>query len=109
MPNLPVYEDGDTDSGNGGSGLQNILAIDRTTLANERTLLAYVRTALQCMVGGVSLLKFFFDQRAAVIMGWVFLLAGAVLMIVGIVLFFRRRSALQQMHGPGTNHLGIQH
>lgn len=63
MPKLPVYEDGDTDGSTGASGLQNILAIDRT---------------------------------------------GAVLMLVGILLFFRRRSALRRMHGPGTNHLGIQ-
>ena len=37
----------------------NELAIARTDLANERTLLAVLRTALGCSVGGAGLLKFF--------------------------------------------------
>ena len=38
MPTLPPYEDGDIDPSTGASALQNILASDRTTLANERTM-----------------------------------------------------------------------
>jgi putative membrane protein len=35
------------------------LAIARTVLANERSLLAFVRTALGCFLGGAGLFKFF--------------------------------------------------
>lgn len=37
----------------------NQLAITRTILANERTLQAFLRTALGCFLGGAGLLKFF--------------------------------------------------
>jgi putative membrane protein len=39
--------------------LNDYLAIDRTTLANERTFLAYGRTALAMIIIGGSLLKLF--------------------------------------------------
>ena len=35
------------------------LAIARTVLANERSLLAFIRTALGCFLGGAGLFKFF--------------------------------------------------
>lgn len=75
--------------------LRDDLAVDQTTLSNERTLLSYWRTALQCVVGGVSLLKFF-NQPTAVILGWIFLPLGLVLGVVGTVLFVRRRRLLSQ-------------
>jgi len=39
--------------------LRDVLAIDRTRLANERTLLAWARTALMLLVSGVTLIKLF--------------------------------------------------
>ena len=38
--------------------LRDHLAVDRTSLANERTLLSYMRTALACIIGGASGLHF---------------------------------------------------
>ena len=38
--------------------LRDHLAVDRTSLANERTFLSYVRTALACLLGGASALHF---------------------------------------------------
>jgi uncharacterized membrane protein YidH (DUF202 family) len=35
------------------------LAVTRTVLANERSLLAFARTALGCFIGGAGLFKFF--------------------------------------------------
>ena len=37
--------------------LRDILALERTRLANERTLLTYGRTSLYLVLGGVALLK----------------------------------------------------
>ena len=53
----------------------DVLEVDRTALANERTLLAYLRTALQCVVAGASLLKSF-DDRLAAALGLVLLALG---------------------------------
>ncbi len=39
--------------------LRDELAIDRTRLANERTLLSWLRTALMILVSGITLLKLF--------------------------------------------------
>ena len=37
----------------------NEFAVARTILANERTLQAFLRTALGCFIGGAGLIKFF--------------------------------------------------
>jgi putative membrane protein len=49
--------------------LRDHLAIDRTVLANERTFLAYIRTALTLLVVGASFIKFF-DSMTLGIVGW---------------------------------------
>jgi hypothetical protein len=36
----------------------NFLAIGRTIIANERTLLAFLRTSLACFLGGAGLFKY---------------------------------------------------
>ena len=43
----------------GKQAVSRELAIARTVLANERTLLAVLRTALGCSMGGAGLPKFF--------------------------------------------------
>lgn len=64
--------------------LRDELAIDRTLLANERTLLAYLRSAVSLGIAGLSIMHFAAH-------GWYFwagvacLPAGALTAIVGIV------------------------
>lgn len=55
----------------------------RTILANERTLLAYIRTALSMMIFGMAVIKFFSEQRLTLVLGWVFLVGGIILLIWG--------------------------
>jgi putative membrane protein len=75
--------------------LRDRLALDRTHLANERTLLAYVRTAFMRLAAGATAVKLFPDDRVAVITGWFLLGAGAVLALFGARRFVgvRRRIA----------------
>jgi putative membrane protein len=61
----------------------NKLAIARTVLANERTLLAILRTALGCFIGGASLLKFF-GHPAYEIVGVILMIIAVVILSVGI-------------------------
>ena len=57
------------------------MGIARTVLANERTLLAIIRTALGSFLGGAGLIKFFGHP--------VYEIVGIILMIVSaIILFF---------------------
>lgn len=46
--------------------LTDLLAIDRTTLANERTVLAYARTCIALLVMGGSAVKFFVEPSVRV-------------------------------------------
>ncbi len=73
--------------------LRDRLALDRTHLANERTLLAYVRTAFMLIVAGATAIKALPDDRVAVTTGWILLAAGLTVTVFGGVRFqtFRRR------------------
>ena len=58
------------------------LAVDRTILANERTFLAYIRTAMTTLVGGLSLISFF-EGKFIPTLGWLTLLPTTYLFLKG--------------------------
>jgi putative membrane protein len=74
--------------------LRDLLALDRTRLANERTFLAYVRTAIMLGVSGVSFIKLFPNSRFAQISGWALLPIAALLMLFAIGRFLRIKQSL---------------
>ena len=59
------------------------LAIARIVLANDRTLLAILRTALGCFLGGAGLFKFF-GHPVYVIVGIFLIVISTVILFVGI-------------------------
>lgn len=59
--------------------LRDLLAIERTKLANERTVLSYVRTGFACLAGTLTLVHLF-DTPAAL---W----SAAALALGGVALF----------------------
>ena len=65
----------------------------RTNLANERTLLAYVRTALALLIFGSAAIKFFPDAPIIVALGWIFMASGVAVLVWGFS-HFRRVSKL---------------
>jgi putative membrane protein len=73
--------------------LRDRLALDRTHLANERTLLAYIRTAFMLIVAGATAIKALPGDRVAVVSGWVLLAVGALVLLFGAGRFrtLRRR------------------
>ena len=73
---------------------RDFLALVRTDLANERTLLAYGRTALMVSATGVTLLKFFPDSMAVRIAGWPLVALGVLIALFGVIRFARLRSRL---------------
>ncbi len=60
------------------------LALVRTDLANERTLLAYGRTALMLAGTGVSLVKFLDSSIDMVLVGWGLIAAGLIVGGMGV-------------------------
>jgi len=67
----------------------DILALDRTRLANERTVLAYARSAFTLLIAGVSLLKVFPQDMNIVMMGSVFIGLSPLLFGIGIYRSYR--------------------
>lgn len=76
--------------------LRDHLALGRTTLANERTLLGYVRTALAMAVVGASALKFF-ESHALLVLGWVFLAAGVATLLIGLRRYWQMRGEISTL------------
>ncbi len=75
--------------------LRDFLALDRTALANERTLLAWVRTALAFFIAGATFIKFF-DTTVMTVTGWIFIPAGAVLLLLGLRSFRNTRRRVER-------------
>lgn len=63
--------------------LRDELAIDRTRLSNERTFLAYVRTALALAIVGGSCIHLFADSRILFLTGILFFIAAGVCLVLG--------------------------
>src|SRR5579864_4607417 len=65
--------------------LRDQLAIDRTKLSNDRTLMAFARTALTLFIAGVTALHFLVGEdiwwRT---LAWVFTLGGPIVFLLGV-------------------------
>lgn len=70
---------------------------ERTLLANERTLLSYMRTAFAMALFGFAFIELS-EKSISQNAGFVFVFFGIVLLIVGFVIFlFRRKTILRTL------------
>ena len=74
--------------------LREYLAIERTKLANETALLAYIRTGLYFLVAG-STLGHVIDSVFWNIAGTPLIIVGFIIMLVGLVRFSRLRRSIE--------------
>jgi putative membrane protein len=79
--------------------LRDYLAIDRTRLANERTLLAYIRTAFMLIVAGATALKLFVETPAVVLTAWLFIGMGVFVALLGAWRFVAMRRLINRRAG----------
>jgi putative membrane protein len=68
--------------------LRDYLALDRTILANERTLLSYLRTFIGTFSAGIALVKLF-DTVFTNITGLIFAAASPVFIVIGVIRFIQ--------------------
>ncbi|RKX26897.1 MAG: DUF202 domain-containing protein [Candidatus Zixiibacteriota bacterium] len=76
--------------------LRDHLAVDRTTLSNQNTFLAYIRTALTLFVAGVTFIRFF-GSTAIEIIGWCFVPIGVFTFVTGLIRYNRLRITLRKI------------
>ncbi|TXE08695.1 DUF202 domain-containing protein [Gelidibacter salicanalis] len=77
--------------------LRDYLAIERTRLANERTLLSYIRSSLYLLLGGIAFfqLKNFPDFKYLALLALVF---SAIFFIIGIYRFTLLKKSLRKLY-----------
>jgi putative membrane protein len=86
-------------------GLNDALALDRTALSNERTLLAYIRTSMTLLVVGGTILHFF-ESLILLIIGGFFIAIAVIAIVAGVARFRRMYGILQearQMHAQSQS------
>ena len=75
--------------------LRDFLAIDRTRLANQRTLLSFLRTGLYLCVTALAVWKVEFLQELSFLMG-ILLIAAGITMVIGIVNYILMRRKIER-------------
>lgn len=77
--------------------LRDYLAIERTRLANERTLLSYVRSSLYLLLGGIAFfqLKDFPNFK---FLGLLSLVFSALFFIIGLYRFVLLKKSLKRLY-----------
>lgn len=74
--------------------LRDCLALERTSLANERTFFAYVRTAIMVLITGVSAFKLFPGILLIFIAGLAAAVVSVILFFIGLSKFLHRYRSL---------------
>lgn len=76
----------------------------RFLLANERTFLAWVRTSLAVMVGGIALAQLGHNSDAKNVVGMVVIVLGGFMALVGYLRFRAADRAIREGRLPMTGH-----
>ncbi|MCC8171206.1 MAG: DUF202 domain-containing protein [Parabacteroides sp.] len=80
--------------------LSDRLALERTRLANERTLFSYLRTSLYLLTAGIGVLQVESISRLDGL-AWLCILSGILLFFMGFVRFWRVKKQLNAYKGIG--------
>jgi len=75
----------------------DLLAIERTRLANERTFLAYFRTFIVFLSSGFAIIKMEMLQEIRTL-GNFFLILSPFLLLIGIIRFFYVKRQLKKFY-----------
>ena len=75
----------------------DMLAIGRTAMANERTLLSFISTSVGLLASSVGLIKFV-EGPFFLILGWMLVPISLAFLIWGVIRYFRVKRLLQESH-----------
>ncbi|HAC15926.1 MAG TPA: DUF202 domain-containing protein [Bacteroidetes bacterium] len=77
--------------------LRDYLALERTKLANERTLLSYIRGSIYLILGGIAFIQLK-DFEGLHILGYISLVLSFLLIVVGILRFYQLKNRLRRYY-----------
>lgn len=70
------------------------LALTRTRLSNERTLLSYVRTGIAFLIAGAGIMRFIEDGVYVFVSGWSLIIVGGIVAGWGLMNYRKLQNAL---------------
>lgn len=77
--------------------VRDYLAIERTRLANERTLMSYIRSSLYLILGGIAFLKLEGFSNIKYL-GLLSLLLSVIFLIIGVYRFMLLKKSLNKLY-----------
>ena len=77
--------------------LRDYLALERTKLANERTLLSYIRSSLYLLIGGIALIQLE-GFESIHFLGYVSLVLTVLFLLIGIQRFYKLNRRLKNFY-----------
>ncbi|SER43650.1 DUF202 domain-containing protein [Neolewinella agarilytica] len=79
-------------------GLTDRLALDRTHLANQRTLLAYTRTGIYLIFTSLGLLHLIHIDRDLHWIAWLAFILGGISILTGVINYFRMKRKINRLY-----------
>ncbi|MCX2679036.1 DUF202 domain-containing protein [Galbibacter sp. EGI 63066] len=76
--------------------LRDFLAIERTRLANERTLLSYIRSSIYLVLGGIAFLQLK-DFESIKYLGYLSIALSVIFLVIGIYRFMLLKKSLKKV------------
>lgn len=73
--------------------LRDYLALERTRLANERTLFAYIRTSLYLLTAGLGIFEIESIQHLR-LLAWICISVGVILFVFGFYKYYQLKKYL---------------
>ncbi len=77
--------------------LRDYLALERTRLANERTLFAYIRTSLYLVLGGIAFLQLQGFEKIKWL-GYLSLVLSIIFLVFGILKYYQLKNKLKKYY-----------
>ena len=74
--------------------LREKLALQRTVLANQTTLLSFIRTSLYFLVAGLSI-RSLLKMEDSIALEFTFFIVGFVILFIGVFNYFRQKAIIK--------------
>ena len=78
--------------------LRDHLAADRTMLANERTLLSYLRASIFLIISAITFLKVFSSEWYMIATSYFLIVLGLIIGVIGTIRFLNMKRRIESIY-----------